>query len=76
MLRFFIICCTPFSICFDILAGTKELSNMGERAMLLPNLEPETELAQGIKTLLDDPEHMSALSKKAQSVAVEFSTEL
>lgn len=63
------------SICFDILAGTKELSNMGERAMLLPNLEPETELAQGIKTLLDDPEHMSALSKKAKSVAVEFSTE-
>ena len=48
---------------------------MGERAMLLPNLEPETELAQGIKTLLDDPEHMSALSKKAKSVAVEFSTE-
>lgn len=63
------------SICFDIPSGTRELSNMGERAMLLPNLEPETELVQGIKTLLDDPERMSALSKKAKSVAVEFSLE-
>lgn len=61
------------SICFDILTGTQELSNMGERAILLPNQEPETELVQAIKTLLTDPEHMSALSIKAKSVTDEFS---